>query len=87
MFTAPIVHVATAHEFFNAEFYSQKMNGVVKLNIVPLSFEQLQSLLPGQRNACNNGSELLNKLRSLVKLKENSQDGSVWLQEINTALA
>lgn len=87
VFTAPNVHVATAHEFFNAEFYSQKMNGVVKLKIVPLSFEQLQSLLPGQRNACNNGNELLSKLRNLIKLKENADDGSVWLQQINAALA
>lgn len=87
VFTAPDVHVATAHEFFNAEFYSQKMNGVVKLNIVPLSFEQLLSLLPGQKNACNNGTELLSKLRNLIKLKENADDGSVWLQQINAALA
>lgn len=87
VFTAPNVHVATAHEFFNAEFYSQKMNGVVRLNIVPLSFEQLLSLLPGQRNACNNGNELLSKLRNLIKLKENADDGSVWLQQINAALA
>lgn len=87
VFTAPDVHVATAHEFFNAEFYSQKMNGVVKLNIVPLSFNQLQSLLPGQKNACNSGSELLEKLRNLIKLKENATDGAVWLQQINTVLS
>ncbi len=87
VFTAPDVHVATAHEFFNAEFYSQKMNGVVKLNIVPLSFDQLQSLLPGQKNACNDGSELLSKLRNLIKLKENADDGAVWLHQIKTALA
>lgn len=87
VFTAPDVHVATAHEFFTAEFYSQKMSGVVKLNIVPLTFEQLLSLLPGQRNACNSGDELLTKLRGLIQLKERSQDGSVWLREISTALA
>lgn len=87
VFTAPDVHVATAHEFFNAEFYSQKMNGVVKLNIIPLSFDQLQSLLPGQKNACNNGDELLSKLRNLIKLKEKSNDGAVWLQNINSVLA
>lgn len=63
------------------------MNGVVKLNIVPLSFDQLQSLLPGQKNACNNSSELLSKLRDLIKLKENADDGAVWLHQINTALA
>jgi len=87
VFTAPDVHVATAHEFFGADFYSQKLGGVVKLNIVPLSFEQLQSFLPGQRNACNNGAELLEKLRSLVRLKDASQDGAVWLRQINQALA
>lgn len=87
VFTAPDVHVATAHEFFNAEFYSQKMNGVVKLNIVPLSFDQLQSLLPGQKNACNNGSELLSKLRNLIQLKQSSDDGAVWLHQIDQALA
>ena len=87
VFTAPDVHVATAHEFYKAEFYSQKLNGVVKLNIVPLTFEQLQSLLPGQRNECKSGSDLQSKLRSLIQLKETVEDGSVWLQKISTALA
>jgi hypothetical protein len=87
VFTAPDVHVATAHEFYNAEFYSQKMNGVIKLNIVPLSFKQLLSLLPGQKNACNNGDELLVKLRNLIELKEKASDGAVWLQQIDTVLA
>lgn len=86
VFTAPDVHIATAHEFFNAEFYSQKMNGVVKLNIVPLSFDQLQSLLPGQKNACNNGNELLSKLRTLIKLKESADDGAKWLDRINETI-
>lgn len=87
VFTAPDVHVATAHEFFGAEFYSQKMGGVVKLNIVPLTFDQLLSLLPTQKNACNNSDELLDKLRSLIKLKDDSQDGAIWLQQINSSLA
>ena len=86
VFTAPDVHVSTAHEFFKAEFYSQKLNRVVKLNIVPLNFKQLLSLLPGQKNACNNGTKLLDMLRGLIKLKENSDDGAVWLQQINNAL-
>lgn len=87
VFTAPDVHVATAHEFYNAEFYSQKIGGVMKLNIVPLTFEQLQALLPGQRHSCRNGAELLDKLRSLIKLKESSENGFVWLQKISEALA
>jgi hypothetical protein len=76
VFTAPEVHVATAHEFYGAE-----------LNIVPLSFEQLQSLLPGQKNGCGDGAELLTKLRKLVKMKEDVQDGAVWLERISVALA
>jgi len=87
VFTAPDVHVATAHEFFGAEFYSQKLGGVVKLNIVPLTFDQLQSLLPEQGNGCNSGAELVEKLRNLVKLKDTSQDGAVWLQQIDQTLA
>jgi hypothetical protein len=87
VFTAPDVHVATAHEFYGAEFYSQRMGGVVKLNIVPLTFEQIQSLLPGQRNSCNNSGELLQRLRSLIKLKEDSKDGAVWLTKIGSSLA
>lgn len=87
LFTAPDVHVSTAHEFFGADFYSSKIGGVVKMNIVPLTFAQLQSLLPGQKNACENGDELLAKLRSLISLKQSSVDGSVWLEQINSALA
>ncbi len=87
VFTAPQVHVATAHEFFGAEFYSQKLGGVMKLNIVPLTFTQLQSLLPGQTNACNDGSELLIKLRSLIRLKDRSSDGAVWLSKIHEELS
>jgi AlwI restriction endonuclease len=87
LFTAPDVHVSTAHEFFGADFYSSKIGGVVKMNIVPLTFNQLQSLLPGQKNSCENGSELLSKLRGLINLKDSSEDGSVWLDKINHTLA
>lgn len=87
LFTAPDVHVSTAHEFFGADFYSSRIGGVVKMNIVPLTFDQLQSLLPGQKNSCDDGNELLSRLRSLIALKESSKDGSVWLQKINQSLA
>ncbi len=87
LFTAPDVHVATAHEFFGADYYSEKMGRVVKMNIVPLTFNQLQSLLPGQKNSCVNGNQLLSRLRSLIQLKESSSDGSVWLDKINQSLA
>lgn len=86
VFTAPVVHVATAHEFYNAEFYSQKMGGVVKLDIIPLTFAQLQSFLPGQKNACANSRELLARLRELIELKDGAGDGAVWLQRINKSL-
>jgi hypothetical protein len=86
VFTAPEIHVATAHEFFGAEFYSQKMGRVVKLDIVPLTFEQIESLLPGQSNSCNNGDQLLSKLKDLIRLKDRSKDGSIWLQQINDNL-
>lgn len=87
LFTAPDVHVATAHEFYGADFYSQKLGNVVKLNIVPLNFEQLQSLLPGKRNSCNNGGELVAKLKHLLTLKNSSSNGAVWLKQIHEALA
>lgn len=87
LFTAPDVHVATAHEFFKADYYSEKLGKVVQMNIVPLTFEQLQSLLPGQRNACNNGAELLSKLRDIIQLKSTSEDGHVWLQKIQNVMA
>lgn len=86
LFTAPDVHVATAHEFFNAEFFSEKLNGVVKLNIVPLTFEQIQSLLPGQKNACDTGYALQAKLRDMIGLKVSSENGAVWLQKISALL-
>lgn len=87
LFTAPDVHVATAHEFFKADYYSEKLGRVVQMNIVPLTFHQLQTLLPGQRNQCKDGPELLTKLRSLISLKESCSDGSVWLNQIEMALA
>lgn len=87
VFTAPDVHVATAHEFFGAEFYSQKLGRVMKLNIVPLTFRQLQSLLPGQKNACENGDQLLTTLKNLISLKDSSTDGAVWQAKINDTLA
>lgn len=87
LFTAPSIHVATAHEFFSAEFYSQKIDGVIKLNIIPLTFRQLQSLLPGQKNACLNSTELIAKLKDLVNLKKNCKDGAVWLKQIEKAFA
>ncbi len=86
LFTAPNVHVSTAHVFYRADFYSQKLGKAVDMNIVPLTFSQLQSLLPGQKNGCENGSELLNKLRTLISLKKTSSDGAVWLQQINQTL-
>jgi len=87
LFTAPDIHVATAHEFYGADFYSEQIGGVVKLSIIPLTFEQLQSFLPGQRNSCNNSDDLLQKLRNLIKLKESSEDGAVWLTQISKSLA
>lgn len=87
LFTAPDIHVATAHEFYGADFYSQKVGGVVKLDIVPLNFEQLQSLLPGKRNSCSTGSELIAKLKHLLILRDKSSDGAVWLKNIEAALA
>ncbi|HSW75014.1 MAG TPA: AlwI family type II restriction endonuclease [Candidatus Saccharimonadales bacterium] len=86
VFTAPDVHVATAHEFYGAEFYSQKMGGVVKLNIVPLTFEQLQSLLPGQKNSCDDGVALVAKLHDLIEIKNEVQDGAEWLNRIGSIL-
>lgn len=86
LFTAPQVHVSTAHEFFKADFYSQKMDEVVNMNIIPITFDQLQSFLPGQTNACYSGQELINKLRQLVKLKETSANGAVWLDNIRSFL-
>lgn len=87
LFTAPDVHVATAHEFFRADFYSQKLGEAINLDIVPLNFEQLQSLLPGQRNGCGTGEILLQKLRDLLELKKESTNGPEWLEKINVALA
>jgi hypothetical protein len=52
LFTAPSVHVSTAHVFYRADFYSQKLGKAVDMNIIPLTFTQLQSLLPGQKNGC-----------------------------------
>lgn len=86
VFTAPDIHVATAHEFFNAEFYSKKLDKVMKLDIVPLTFEQLKSFLPGQKNGCKSGEDLLDKLRGLMSLKEQAINGAVWLQSINQTL-
>ncbi len=42
--------------------------------------------MPGQQNGCDNGDELLNKLRALISLKKTSTDGAVWLQQINQML-
>lgn len=86
LFTAPNVHVSTAHVFYRADFYSQKLGKAVDMNIVPLTFTQLQSLLPGQKNGCESGDELLNKLRALISLKKTSSDGAVWLRQINNML-
>ena len=86
LFAAPDIHVATAHEFYNADFYSQKLEDVIKLNIVPLTFKQLQSLLPGQKNSCRSGAELLERLRSLNHLKSDSGNGAAWLLRIGQTL-
>lgn len=82
IFTAPDVHVSTAHVFYRADFYSQKLEKAVDMNIIPLTFAQLQSLLPGESNGCDDGKQLLSKLRSLIALKNGAGDGAVWLNRI-----
>lgn len=87
IFTAPDIHVSTAHEFYGAEFYSQILGKPIALNIIPLTFAQLQTLLPGGKNSCSSSDDLLQKIGEIVDLKSGAGDGAVWLSRISDMLA
>ncbi len=82
VFTAPEIHVATAHEFLNADFFSEKLGRPIELDIVPLSFVQLLSLLPGKNNGCNDATSLIQLLEHVIESKKRVSNGPAWLEQI-----
>lgn len=86
LFTAPVIHPATAHEFYTASIYSTKLNKPLSLNIIPVTFSQLLSLLPGAKNGCSDGEQLIRKLEELKDLKSSVSTGPEWLKGIAVAM-
>ena len=85
VFVAPVIQPRTAHDFFSVHQsgdYSQALNRVVPIDIVPLTIEQLCRFLPGQSQGCNDYSELRAKLDEILLLREHCHNGNEWLSSI-----
>lgn len=86
VFVAPTIQPRTAHDFYAAHSsgdYSAKL-GVISLDIIPITIDQLCQLMPGQPMGCRNYDELYKKLSDILALREASKDGNEWLDKINS---
>lgn len=86
VFVAPSIQPRTAHDFYTAYTagdYSARLGKVIKLNIIPLTMDQLCMLLPGQPKGCRNYPELRERLNDMLALRSPDGDGTQWLDRIN----
>lgn len=88
VFVAPTIQPRTAYDFYTAGSagdYSAQLGRVIRLNIVPLTIDQLCQLLPGQRLSCENSDDLKARLGELLALRPAppNGDGTQWITRIN----